>query len=109
MLQTVPALAPGMTAQCGRCPTILRRTSNHRPDHLIAIATCAFVLLVIMCSTQLMSVEKAGISHHADLFSGPEELVRQHMAALAAVVVFVTVLAPLTRLIGTLYVLIRSY
>jgi len=108
LFQTVPALALGMTAQCVRCSTILRRTSNHRPDHLIALTATAFILLVIMCSTQLMSVDKAGIYHVADLFSGPQELVRQDMAPLAAVVIFVTVLAPFARLIGTLYVLIRS-
>ena len=66
----------------------------------------AFVLLVVMCTTNLMSVETAGIKRSADLFSGPEELVRQHMAALGAVVVFVTVVAPLARLLCTLYVLI---
>jgi len=94
LFQTVPALALGMTAQCVRCSTILRRTSNHRPDHLIALTATAFILLIIMCSTQLMSVDKAGIYHVADLFSGPQELVRQDMAPLAAVVIFVTVLAP---------------
>jgi len=109
LFQTVPALALGVTAQCIRCSTILRRTSRHRHDHLIALAATAFILLVIMCSTQLMSVDKAGIFHAADLFSGPDELVRQDMAPLAAVVIFVTVLAPFARLIGTLYVLIRSH
>jgi len=109
LFQTVPALAPGMTAQCIRCPTTLRRTSTHRLDHIIAITVAAFVLLVVMCSTTLMSVETAGISHTANLFSGPEELVRRNMAALGAVVVFVTVLAPLGRLIGALYVLVRSH
>jgi paraquat-inducible protein A len=99
----------GMTAQCARCSTTLRRTSNHRHDHLIALTATAFILLVIMCSTQLMSVDKAGIFHAADLFSGPHELVRQDMAPLAAVVIFVTVLAPFVRLIGTLYVLVRSH
>ena len=109
LFQTVPALAPGMTAQCIRCPTTLRRTSTHRLDHIIAITVAAFVLLVVMCSTTLMSVETAGISHTANLFSGPEELVRRNMAALGAVVVFVTVLAPLGRLTGALYVLVRSH
>ena len=109
LFQTVPALAPGMTAQCIRCPTTLRRTSTHRLDHIIAITVAAFVLLVVMCSTTLMSVETAGISHTANLFSGPEELVRRNMAALGAVVVFVTVVAPLGRLTGALYVLVRSH
>jgi len=62
-----------------------------------------------MCSTTLMSVQTAGIAHTANLFSGPAELVRRNMAALAVVVVFVTVLAPLGKLIGTLYVLIRLH
>jgi paraquat-inducible protein A len=109
LLQAVPALVPGMSAQCVRCPTTLRRTSAHRPDHIAALVVAAFVLLVLMCSTNLMSVQTAGIKRTADLFSGPEELVRRNMAALGAVVVFVTVVAPLARLIGTLYVLIRLH
>jgi paraquat-inducible protein A len=87
----------------------LRRTSTHRIDHIIALTVAAFVLLVVMCTTTLMSVETAGIKRTADLFSGPQELVRQNMAALGAVVVFVTVLAPLGKLVGTLYVLIRLH
>ena len=109
LLQTVPALMPGITAHCVRCPTTLRRTSSHRLDHIIALAAAAFVLLVVMCTTTLMSVERAGIKRAANLFSGPQELVRQNMAALGAVVVFVTLLAPLGRLVGTLYVLIRLH
>jgi paraquat-inducible protein A len=97
-----------MSAQCARCPTVLRRVSSHRAEHLIALAIAAVTLLIVMCSTQLMSVQKAGISHVAGLFSGPEELVRRDMAALAAVVVFVTVIAPFVRLLGTMYVLIRA-
>jgi paraquat-inducible protein A len=98
-----------MTARCDRCPTILRRTSSHRLDHIIALTVAAFILLAVMCMTTLMSVETAGIKRTADLFSGPEELVRQNMAVLGAVVVFVTVVAPLGRLVGTLYVLIRVH
>jgi paraquat-inducible protein A len=109
LLQTVPVLPPGMTAQCARCTTTLRRTTAHRLEHVIALSLAALVLLVVMCSTTLMSVETSGISHVADLFSGPQELVRRNMAGLAAVVLFVTVVAPLARLIGTAYVLIRSH
>src|SRR3984893_10605311 len=109
VLRAVPALARGMSAQCVRCPTTLRRTSAHRPDHIAALVVAAFVLLVVMCSTNLMSVETVGIKRTADLFSGPEELVRRNMAALGAMVVFVTLLAPLGRLISTLYVLIRLH
>src|SRR6202048_3296074 len=109
LLQAVPALVPGMSAQCIRCPTTLRRTSAPRPAHITALVVAAFVLLVGICSTNLMTVQTPGIKRTADLFSGPEELARQNMAALGAVVVFVTVLAPLARLVGTLYVLIRLH
>ena len=109
LFQTVPALSPGMTARCVRCPTVLRRTSRHRIDHIIALTAAAFVLLVVMCTTTLMSVETSGIKRTANLFSGPWELVRQDMSPLALVIVFVTVLAPLGRLLGMLYVLIRLH
>jgi paraquat-inducible protein A len=109
LFQTVPALATGMTAYCVRCPTILRHTSVHRIDHIIALTSAAFILLIVMCSTTLMSVETSGIKRTADLFSGPEELARQNMGELAAVIIFVTVVAPLIRLISMLYVLIRLH
>jgi paraquat-inducible protein A len=109
LLQTVPALPSGTTARCVRCPTVLRHTSSHGVDHIIALTLTAFILLVLMCSTTLMTVETAGIKRAADLFSGPEELARQNMAELAAVIIFVTVLAPLIRLVGTLYVLVRFH
>jgi hypothetical protein len=47
----------------------------------------AFLLLVVMCSTTLMSVETTGIKRTADLFSGPQELVRQNMGELAGVII----------------------
>jgi len=109
LIQTVPALLPGITARCARCPTTLQRTTAHRLDHSIALNMAALVLLVTMCATTMMRVETAGISNTAGLFSGPLELARQDMAALAAVVVFVTVLAPFGKLIFTLYVLIRLH
>jgi paraquat-inducible protein A len=107
LFQTVPALEPGTTARCARCSTVLHRAARHPLDHNIALTFAALVLLVIMCTTTLMNVETEGIRLTAGLFSGPEELVRRGMGELAAVIVFVTVLAPFGKLIGTLYVLIR--
>ena len=107
LFQTIPALAPGTTAQCARCPTTLHRATAHPLDHSIALTVAALVLLLIMCTTTLMNVQKAGIAHNAGLLSGPIELVHRGMPALAVVVVFVTLIAPFGKLIGELYVLIR--
>jgi paraquat-inducible protein A len=109
LFQTIPALAPGTSARCPRCPTTLHRANAHPLEHSIALTATALVLLLIMCTTTLMSVQKAGIMHGAGLFSGPLELVNRGMPGLAAVVVFVTVIAPLGKLIGELYVLIRLH
>ena len=109
LFQRIPALTPGTTAQCTRCPTQLLRGTAHPMEHSIALTATALVLLIIMCATTLMSVQTAGIMLHAGLFSGPEELVRRGMAGLAVVVVFVTVIAPFGKLLGTLYVLIRLH
>ncbi len=109
LLQTIPPLTPGMTARCIRCPTALHRATGHGLDQIIALNLAALVLLATLCMTTMMSVATAGISNTAGLFSGPVELVRRDMAALAAVVVFVTVVAPFGKLAGTLYVLIRVH
>jgi paraquat-inducible protein A len=109
LLHMVPALPRGTSAHCTRCPTNLHRTNAHPLDHSIALVAAALVLLLIMCTTTLMSVQKAGIMHGAGLFSGPEELVHRGMPGLAIVVVFVTVVAPFAKLIGELYVLIRLH
>jgi paraquat-inducible protein A len=107
LFQTIPPLRRGMTARCVRCPTTLSRHAAHSLDHSIALTVGALVLLLIMCSTTLMNVQTAGISHRAGLLSGPFELVQRGMSGLAVVVLFVTLIAPFGRLVATLYVLIR--
>jgi len=106
LLQTVPALAPGISAHCNRCGTRLHRARRQPLEHSLALTVSALVLLGVTCVSTLMSVETAGITLQADLLSGPEELIQRGMTALAAVVVFVTVVAPFAKLLGTLYVLI---
>ena len=102
-------MAPGMRAQCARCRITMVSITTHPLGHSIALTLAALMLMAMMCATTLMSVQTAGILLHAGLFSGPEELVRRGMIALALVVVFVTVVAPVGKLGGTLYVLIRVH
>jgi paraquat-inducible protein A len=107
LFQIEPALLPGTTAHCERCGTILRKARRHPFEHTIALAVAALILLAVMCSTTLMTVSTSGIRHQAGILSGPVELVRRDMSGLAVVVVFVTIVAPLGKLLGTIYVLLR--
>jgi paraquat-inducible protein A len=107
LFQLEPALAPRTTAVCSRCGTTLRRARRHPLGHSLALAFAALILLFVMCSSMLMTVSTSGIVHGAGIFSGPIELVERSMTSLAIVVVFVTVVAPLAKLTGTIYVLLR--
>jgi paraquat-inducible protein A len=107
LLHTVPQSTQRMTAYCVRCPTPVLRVTGRAPDDDMALTIAALVLLLVMCSTTLMTVQTSGMIHSADLLSGPAELVRRDMWPLALVVVFVTLVAPFAKLGGTLYVLVR--
>ncbi len=107
--QLVPALSQGMSAQCAACGTLLHSAKSHTLDRSIALTVAALALLTILSLTTMLSVETAGISLTAGLFSGPEELVRRGMPSLALVVIFVVALAPFIKLVGTLYVLLRVH
>ncbi len=96
-----------MAANCGRCGTTLRRARSGTLGRGLALNIAALVLLLMMCASSLMTVEKAGIVHAAGLLSGPAELVRRGMPELAVVVVFTTLAAPFARLLGTIYVLLE--
>jgi len=80
---------------------------THPLEDSLALAVAALILLTVMCVTTLMTVSTSGIAHTAGILSGPVELVRRNMSSLAVVVVFVTILAPLGKLVGTIYVLLR--
>jgi paraquat-inducible protein A len=107
LVQRLPPRLDHLVVSCKRCPTELQDTAARPLDHGIALTLAALVLLVVTCTTTLMSVQTAGITHSAGLFSGPEELWRRRMPELAIVVVAVTVAAPLGKLLGTVYVLAR--
>jgi paraquat-inducible protein A len=93
-------------ARCTRCGTTHLRSRTFTPDASIALTLAALILLLIVCTTTLMHVQAAGMTHAADLFGGPVELVQRGMPSLAVVVLFTTVLAPLLRLLAVLYVLL---
>jgi len=103
--QFVPPLAPRARACCIRCGTLLRMRRRNTIEHALAVACAALVLFLITASATLMRVEAGGIVHFADLVSGPEELLRRGMPSLAVAVVFTSLIAPLAKLVGTIYVL----
>ncbi|MDP1753269.1 MAG: paraquat-inducible protein A [Reyranella sp.] len=104
--QVVPALGPDMRSNCVRCGTILRLTRADPFDRSLALNVAALVLFAILWLAMLMKVSTAGIVHETTLASGPIELVARGLWPLAAAVALTTVVAPLIRLTGMIYVLV---
>ncbi len=103
--QSVPPLAPGTLARCLRCGTVLRGHRRNTIEHALGLACAALVLLAVTATATMMTVRSAGIVHRADLLGGPEELARRGMYSLSVAVVFTSLLAPLAKLVGTVYAL----
>jgi paraquat-inducible protein A len=84
---------------------MLRRTGADPMTSAFALSLAALGLLIIGCATTLMTVSTAGMYHSANMFSGPEGLRSHGMWELALVVLFTTILAPILKLLMTIYVL----
>ena len=104
-LQRVPALGPGALVACRRCHAVLRRTRRDPIGVPLALYCAALLLLLISCSMTMMSVSRIGLSHHANLASGPIGLTEHGIWPLAAVVLFTTIGAPLLKILLNIAVL----
>ena len=104
--QTVPAMPPGHVAHCLRCDAALRRTRHNTLGRGLALYMTALCLFLICCTQSLMTVGTFGLNHTATLFSGPAGFGQYGIWPLAAVVAFMTIIAPMLRLVLIIYVLI---
>lgn len=106
LLNRVPELAPGESANCSRCDCILSRFPPNCIDRVLALNFTAIVLYIIACYFPFLSFGKAGIEVDTHLVSGIIGLADQGMYLLAAVVSFTTVLVPSFVMFGLCYLLI---
>ncbi len=99
-------MAPGHAARCIRCDAVLRRSRRDPLGRGLALNLTALVLLVISCTTSLMTVSTFGMYRTATVFSGPLGFGRDGVWELAMVVACLTIAVPLLRLVFVGYVLI---
>lgn len=103
--QLVPALAPGQVARCIRCRTVLRRAVAHPLRRGLALYLTCLVLLAVVCGSTLIEVNTFGMARTATMFSGAIGFSQNGLWPLAAVVAFMTLGAPLLRLLLMTYAL----
>jgi paraquat-inducible protein A len=106
LLNRVPELAPGESANCCRCDCTLSRFPPNCIDRVLALNFAAIVLYIIACYFPFLSFGKAGIMVDTHLVSGITGLAEQGMYLMAAVVSFTTVLVPSFIMLSLCYLLI---
>lgn len=106
LLQRIPAVPSGGTAQCVRCGGVLYR---NRPDSLnrtLALTVAGLVLFIVANSFPFLDFEMQGRSTQTTLITGVVDLYQGGDWPIAAVVLFTSILAPGLQLALLLVVLI---
>jgi paraquat-inducible protein A len=98
-------LEPGTSAACPRCGASLARMPINSLDRALALATGGLILMLIANTMPFMSLKIQGRIQQADLVTGAIALFDQGIWPLAIVVALTTIMTPLLRLGGVLYVL----
>ena len=101
----VVPLAPGTAATCARCGAGLLRRPVDSLERALALALGGLVLMVIANALPFMSLKIQGRLQEADLITGSIALFEQGIWPLAIVVAVTTIVTPLIKLGGVVYVL----
>lgn len=94
------------TAKCIRCGATLYQERKNSVDRTLALAFTGLVLFIISNFFPFMSFELEGRSQDNTLISGVIEMYHADLWGLALVVLMMSIIFPLLKLVGILYVLI---
>lgn len=110
MVQLVGAVPAGSRALCARCgvtvvSSLRRARSNARAFHL---ALAALILYPLAISLPIMRIERFGNVNEASIWTGSVGLLRQGEILVGGVVLVCSVLIPLAKLAGLMFITSRS-
>ena len=94
LLQQMPALIPGESAQCARCGNLLRAA---RPDSLnrtLALTVAAAVALLIANAVPMLGLSAAGREANTTVLGGVRVMWEQGQFAVSVIMLFAAVVAP---------------
>ncbi|GAA0424093.1 paraquat-inducible protein A [Cocleimonas flava] len=107
LLQKVPQLRVGQTANCLRCNAFLFKNQKNSVDRSLAFAITGLILYIISNMFPLLSLRALGTTQDETLISTSISLFKADMPLLSIVVLFTTVIFPATTLLGTIFILIQ--
>jgi paraquat-inducible protein A len=106
LLQRNPPLPPGGASRCMRCGCALHRDRPNSLDRTLALTLAGLVLFIIANSFPFLSFQMQGLETQTTLFTGVKDLYLQGKWAVAAVVLFTSILAPGLQLMLLLVVVL---
>jgi len=105
LLQRNPPLPRSGSSHCVRCGHRLHRHRPNSLDRTLALTLAGLILFIIANSYPFLSFEMQGQETQTTLISGVRDLADQGKVAVAAVVLFTSILAPGLQLLLLLIVL----
>ncbi|MCK4485435.1 MAG: paraquat-inducible protein A [Desulfobacterales bacterium] len=106
LLHRVKPLTHGSVAQCMRCGAVLYRQKKDSLNRTLSLTIAGLILFVVANTHPFLALKSGGLVQQTTLITGIKELYAQGMEALALLVLFTSILAPLVHLVGMLYVLL---
>jgi paraquat-inducible protein A len=105
LLHRIPAISEGMTASCGRCGALLVKPKKNSIERTLALAITGLILLVLANSFPFLGFKIQGQVRNTILLTGINQLYTEGMQGVAVLVLFTTVIAPLTQFLAIIYIL----
>ena len=106
LLHRIPSVSPGMTAICRRCGALLAKPKKNSIDRTLALAITGLILLVMANAFPFLGFKIQGQVRTTILLTGIHQLYTEGLTAVAALVLFTTVIAPLIQFLTLIYVLL---
>jgi paraquat-inducible protein A len=100
LVQRVKKLAPGQTARCARCGSVLRQNRSDSRARTAALALAALCLYVPANIYPLLRMQYLGRFSENTVWDGVVKLFQDGLWFVAAVVFLASILVPLLKLIG---------
>lgn len=107
LIQDIPVLGVGETANCIRCSATLFKNQKNSVDRSLAFAITGLILFIIANMFPLLSLKALGITQEGTLLSTAVSLFEAERPFLALVIFLTTIAFPAITLLGTIYVLIQ--
>lgn len=99
-------LRDGQRALCSRCGAVLYRKKRNSLDYTLVFSLTALIFFLMANVFPFMTFKYEGRVQESVLFSGVKELFVQDMWVVATLVLLVSVVIPLLKVIGMIYILL---